>query len=326
MRKPQRILVAIKDPSSRSLAALMKAAQLAKAWNAHLELFHCISTPLYVDAYASVDTLEDLAKVTLQKQRDKLERLARKLREESIEVTAHVEWDYPVFESIIRRAHEAKADLIVAERHAGRHFAAGLLQLTDWELLRMSPVPVLLVKTAGTYDRPVILAAVDPSHANAKPTNLDERILRQGALFSEALRGSLHAVHAYIPLPTPFPSNLLTEGAVQKLTADIAAKARRGFERSVRAYEMPKARRHLLARHPINAIEETARKFSSAIVVMGAISRSGLKRLFIGNTAEALLDSLPCDFLIVKPDKFTSAVQRRRRGPRISVFAPAPLI
>lgn len=325
MRKIRRILVAVKDPSSRSLPAVAKAAQLAKAWDASLDLFHCMSGPLYIDAYSASGTFEDVANVKLQQQRSRLERLARKLRSENLEVSADVEWDHPVFESIVRRAHETKADLIVAERHAGRHFAAGLLQLTDWELLRTSPVPVLLVKTTGIYERPVVLAAVDPSHANAKPTNLDKRILRQGALFSEALQGSLHAVHAYIPLPTPFPSNLLTEGAVQKLTADIAAKARRGFERAVRAHEIPKTRRHLLARHPINAIEETARKFNSAIVVMGALSRSGLKRLFFGNTAEALLDSLPCDFLIVKPDRFYSPVQQRRRGPRISVLSPAPL-
>jgi universal stress protein E len=33
---------------------------------------------------------------------------------------------------------------------------------------------------------------------------------------------------------------------------------------------------------------------------MGATSRSGLKRIFIGNTAEHVLDSLQCDVLVVK--------------------------
>ena len=34
---------------------------------------------------------------------------------------------------------------------------------------------------------------------------------------------------------------------------------------------------------------------------MGAISRSGLKRLVIGNIAEQVLDALPCDVLVLKP-------------------------
>jgi universal stress protein E len=37
---------------------------------------------------------------------------------------------------------------------------------------------------------------------------------------------------------------------------------------------------------------------------MGAVSRSGLKRLFLGNTAEEVLDKLSCDVLIVKPPGF----------------------
>ena len=36
------------------------------------------------------------------------------------------------------------------------------------------------------------------------------------------------------------------------------------------------------------------------VVVMGAVSRSGLERLFVGSTAEDVLDKLSCDLLIVK--------------------------
>ncbi len=51
------------------------------------------------------------------------------------------------------------------------------MRLTDWELLKHSPVPVLVVKNRRRYERPVLLAAVDPTHANAKPTQLDDEIL-----------------------------------------------------------------------------------------------------------------------------------------------------
>ena len=42
------------------------------------------------------------------------------------------------------------------------------------------------------------------------------------------------------------------------------------------------------------------------VVIMGAVSRSGLKGLFLGNTAEDVLDRLHCDLLIVKPDGFAA--------------------
>jgi universal stress protein E len=43
---------------------------------------------------------------------------------------------------------------------------------------------------------------------------------------------------------------------------------------------------------------------------MGAVSRRGLRRLFLGNTAEEVLDKLPCDLLIVKAAGFETSVPR----------------
>jgi len=40
------------------------------------------------------------------------------------------------------------------------------------------------------------------------------------------------------------------------------------------------------------------------VMVMGAVSRRGLDRIFLGSTAERVLDRLPCDLLIVKPEGF----------------------
>ena len=60
-----------------------------------------------------------------------------------------------------------------------------------------------------------------------------------------------------------------------------------------------------------------AREIGSSIVVMGALSRSGLKCLVLGNTAERLLDHLRCDVLVVKPRGFVSRVPRSPRGPQL---------
>jgi universal stress protein E len=54
-------------------------------------------------------------------------------------------------------------------------------------------------------------------------------------------------------------------------------------------------------------VEETG----AGLVVMGAVSRTGLKRLFIGSTAERAIDHLACDVLVVKPSTFRTTVPRR---------------
>jgi universal stress protein E len=218
-----------------------------------------------------------------------------------------------------------KADLIVADQHAGRHSAAGLLHLTDWELLRLSPVPVLLAKTPGTYRQPIVLAAVDPGHTFSKPAKLDQAILSAAATVTRALRGTLHAMHAYAPFPLAVSSDLLTsQKSIDRLEKAACAAALKALDRAVGTIKISKTNRHVAGADPASAIAQTARELKSAIVVMGAVSRSGLKSLFIGNTAEKVLDLLDCDILVVKPQLFGNRVKRARRGVRLVALPSAP--
>jgi universal stress protein E len=319
MRTVRRILVAVKEPSARPLPALAKAAQLARACGAKLELFHAMATPLYMDPNGLADgSLRDVQRNLRASELRRLENMAARLRKDGIRVTTAVEWDFPVYEAIVREARRFRADLIVANCHGGRRIAPWLLRLTDWELLRHSPVAVLLIKNPRRYRHPVLLAAVDPTHAFSKPTKLDDEVLSAASALKQPLRGTLHAVHAYLPLPAEAVSTeVVNPRVLAELEASTAARARAGFERALRKAHLPRSRQHLVGRHPIDAIESVARQIRSAIVVMGAVSRSGLKGVFIGNTAERVLDSLSCDVLVVKPQGLASHVARARRGVRL---------
>src|SRR5688572_2909097 len=298
----RRILVAIKDPQARSLPAVAKAAQLARALGAEMELFHAIDAPLYVGGSGFSGDAKQLESYWRNQFLRQLDRAATRISGADLKVATAVEWDYPGYEAVIRRARQIRADLIVAERHAGRHVVPWLLHMTDWELLRLSPIPVLIVKSRRPYRRPVVLAAVDPSHAFAKPGRLDDEILRLGGAVTDAMHGTLRALHACaLPLPVGMPPAAWTSGKMRavdiraEIEAEAMSQARPAFDRVLKSAGIPRSRRHLLARHPIDAIPDVARKTRSAIVVMGAVSRSGLKSVFIGNTAERVLDRLQCD-------------------------------
>ncbi|MDE2137704.1 MAG: universal stress protein [Gammaproteobacteria bacterium] len=142
----RRILAAVKDPRASRLPAVRKAARLAAATGAELTLFHAIAEPLYVGGVDGTvaplyDHPPDIERRTREEQHRRLERVAARLRRAGLKVAVSVAWDYPAYEAVIREASRIGAGLIVAEQHAGRHFAAGLLHLNDWELLRRSPMP-----------------------------------------------------------------------------------------------------------------------------------------------------------------------------------------
>jgi len=318
MRPIRRILVAVKDPTAKAVPALEKAGQLARALDAELVLFHAFGEPLDLEGYvARPGGLTGSERRMRAAAVARLEARALPLRSLGLRVSVAAEWDYPAYEAVLRAAARAGADLIVAERHAGRHLAASLLHLTDWELLRQSGVPLLLVKRPGGYRRPVVLAAVDPDQRYAKPERLDREILQASAVFAGALRGTLHVVHAYSPLPlTAYTRGTLSEEILRDMQRRSTRAAAEKLEGLVRPLRVPASRRHLIPRHPSDAIEQAAAETDSAIVVMGALARSGLKRLLIGNTAERVLDHLSCDLLVIKPRGFRGKVPRRRRGAR----------
>jgi len=95
------------------------------------------------------------------------------------------------------------------------------------------------------------------------------------------------------------------------------------LSRAVRTARIARSRQYVIPRQPVAAIAEAARTSRSAIVVMGAISRSGYKRLLVGNTAERILDDLSCDILIIKPANFPNRVPRASRGAKLRIAVPA---
>jgi universal stress protein E len=320
MQPIRRILVAIKNPAARPLPAVNKAAQIAKGLGAQLTLFHDIATPLYAEAWHGRDVdVRSWQREVQTARREQLEKLAVRIRKHSIDVDVAADWDYPPYEAIIRKAQRISADLVVVENHhgSGRHPARWLLSYTDWELLRTCPMPVLLVKNRRLYHRPRVLAAIDPSHAFAKPANLDRQILRAGAQLVHALHGELHALHVYYPAVSVAPA--MPDGPLADIddSQQIERAAQRELARTVDGFEVRPGHRHLVEGRPIEAIPRAAKRERSAIVAMGVVSRSGLKRFFIGNTAESVMDAVTADLLVVKGADFTSRVPRSGRGVQV---------
>jgi universal stress protein E len=84
---------------------------------------------------------------------------------------------------------------------------------------------------------------------------------------------------------------------------------------------LPPHQVHVEIGPPETVICSLAKRLRADMVVMGAISRRGLERIFVGNTAEQILDSLPCDVLVVKPARFRTPVPRRTKPGRTLLSA-----
>jgi universal stress protein E len=302
--KMRKILVAIRNPSNTPHAQLSKAAAVARASGASIELLHAITEPVICDGASHMERPSSVAHDDIAASR-RLARMQRSPVFKDLSVSVAVVHAYPVHEAILHRARMIRADLVVVAsepRSAGDRL---LLTNTDWELIRHCEMPLLLVKSARDYDKPVIVAAVDPYHTHAKPADLDLKLIDASAMFAQLLRGEAHVFHAAPPLTTAgpwIPGEIVELHQAQARSAfdDVAAKA--GIAANRRHFTMGDVSSELCA---------TIKELDARIVVMGAVSRSRLRRLLIGNTAERVLDQLMCDVLVLKPRGFEEVATKR---------------
>jgi universal stress protein E len=316
----RKVLVAIRDTSQPPRAMLRKAVSIAKASGASVELFHAINEPVSTDvvrgAGSGHDTREQMHEIA-EGHKKRLERMAVSAADD-VRINTHAEWDYPPHEAVIRRAQVARADLVIAAAQPRKFGGRLLLANTDWELIRHCPAPLLIVKSTRDYTRPVVLASVDPFHAHAKPAALEDRILEMAGDVARQLRGEVHTFHAYMPLATAVPSVVSQPVPVwmpEEAEKHHTKRVQQAFDALAKSAGIPPARRHLRMGDVQSQLLTAIKRTGARIVVMGAVSRSGLRRIFIGSTAERVLDQLPCDVLIVKPRAFKSSVSSRRQPP-----------
>lgn len=328
----RRILVAVGDLRHAPKNELRKAAALARKSHASLELFHAITEPDPGRSYPETATAGAIAQQRIgaaTRQEHRLQQLAREVTFRGLKVRCTASWDYPPHEAIVRRAHAIKADLVIAATRRHRLGARFILTNNDWELIRHCPVPVLLVKSRRPYKNPVVIAAVDPFHAHARPADLDGRLIDTGGRIARLLRGSLHVFHAYMPLlsvePIPGAPPVMLPADAEKAHGEVIA---RGVEDLAAAAGVASRRCHVCMGGVSEELVAAAQRLGANLVVMGAVSRSSLARLFIGSAAERVLDRLSCDVLVVKPRGFKARIFSRRAvavtgsGPAARKAAP----
>jgi universal stress protein E len=310
----KRIAVAIRDTDARSSAALGKVMEIARHGTTRVHVFHVYSPAAGLFQIFDPRTAELIARSSIEQHRKSLERLVRPLRRKGFDVETEVTWDYPPHEGMVRQVLKQDADLLVVDAHRHSRLARWFLTNTDWELIRHCPCPLWFVKSARFRPKPRILAAVDPFHAGARPARLDDGIVRVAGEVADHGGGKVALCHAdtpplpYIAAPAPAPVPWSPE-----LARLHSQAVRKGIGQLARRHGLPSSAVHIETGDPATVLPRMARRLRGDVVVMGAVSRSGLDRLLIGSTAERVIDDLPCDVLFVKPHGFRAKVPRGKR-------------
>ena len=290
------------DPTADQHPALDRGMYLAGQLDMRVELFICDYQPQLIGATFLDSSRRQRAKEQLTNDHlARLGELAEKHAGKGVQLNIKAAWDRPLYEGIVRQALECDARYVLKDTHYHTGISRALFTNTDWHLIQSCPAPLWLVKPERVFDRPTILAAVDPMHEHDASRALDMRILSEAFELVGKIDGVVEALHVFNPYEHP---------DIPEHAEEVHGAA---FATLTENLQIDPKRIHLLAGSATDLLPAIARERAADLVIMGAVSRSRLEHAVIGSTAESVLDHLPCDVLVIKPKGYLSPVTFKSR-------------
>lgn len=294
--KTLRTIFAATDFSSTANQAVRLGARLAKSNGARLILHHSVAAhprPLLsagTEIFAS-ETVE----VRQSRATAKLERIAEELEALGVEIQIDLGGDVGARPLLASALHH-DAELLIVGSRGQRRWRRALLGSTASQLVRESPIPVLVVPPRADIDRPLrrILIPTDLEIDLAWPVEALRNVLGEA---SAPLEATLLHVHEGLYQPaSPWSTPLVVGADGQTLSA-----AAERLEEAAR--HLPSSFAHVstvvCSGDAARAIDCEAQSRRADLTVV-AHGRSMRSRLFRSSTAERILAESPCPVLSVR--------------------------
>ena len=281
----RRILVAT-DFSATARVAQRSAETLARRAGASLVLAHVIEMPSSSYAFVSGVMAPEMRDEWMAQARRKLDAAADRSRARGSRVAGvEVRVGKPWFELLeVARLHEA--DVVCLGNSGHSRFARLLLGSTAENVIRHSPVPVLVTRSRplGRLER--VLVPVDFDEGSRTALEVALRTLPRGTAIE-----AFHAVAPIAVVQPGFPVELPSEREV--------IRELRAFLKSIGA---GRVRSHAVVNEdPGKAILRRARSWNADLILICTRGRSGLAHVLLGSVAERVARYADRPVLILPP-------------------------
>ena len=307
-------------PDADNGVALARAAAIVDNNQARLTVVDIINDiPPILSPELSPEVIQELM---VNEHQQGLQKLTSSLPNDS-EIQTKVLNGIPFLEIIKEVLHSDRDIVIKTAEKSGlldRVFGSG-----DMHLLRKCPCPVWLVQTGApkVYKRIVAAIDVDDNYPveelnTRRQLNID--ILEMACSLAISEFAELHIIHVW----RAAGESELRDGFIKRSENEIVAYVEEIRQRHERNFNLLineiitkleldtsdylKPQTHLIKGSPRNEISAFAKEIEADLVIMGTVARTGISGLFMGNTAETILNKLNCSVLAIKPPGFKTPV------------------
>jgi len=283
-------ILVILDHSPRDAHLLTKSLSLAREFKARVELFWCDAEYEYTLRHVYDERgLTEARHARVIQMRGYLQQLRDQHAAPDVEVSIDAGCESPLYEGIVHKLFKTLPDLVMkaaALESEGR----GALDVNDWQLVRTCPVPLLLSRGRLWPARPHFAAAIDVSEEETP--GLAEMILRTAEFLRAGCQGELDIL---------FGERRDIDGRTRD---EHTAKLRR----LRRELHFAADRIQVLAGDSATAMADLGVEQHHDVLVLGALTHRKGPTALVGTFTGELMNTLACDFLLLRPSDFVSPV------------------
>jgi universal stress protein E len=292
----EKILVAVEQDDTAKFV-LEKGVKLALAAQAELHVIR-VTYDANVDAQVHDEAARHQLKTYLMEAQETwldefIEDVDRNVRL----IESATIWHKDEYIGILDAAKDCQADMIIKACQQPQGVDAVVRTPQDWNLLRHSDIPVMMVKAEAWRRDPVVLCALDALHEDQE--ELNRRIIREGSQLAAILQGNLDIVVAH-PFVQPFIGPNTVPIDFEKIRDEVERDIKASIERMVDLEDT--SFRYLVIEEgaTANAVGHQVDTSDAEILIMGTVARDGVKGFVLGNTSETILYRVQCDVAVLR--------------------------
>jgi len=208
----------------------------------------------------------------------------------------HVEWTTKVHATIVEKAQNYGAGLIVMMASHDPVLSVLIHTPDDWHLFRDTPCPVLaMVKDRKACQQ--VIAAIDALDNQEPHQQLTARLLDSAAALAKA-EGVPLKVLSVVPDPALVYAGIANAPMSGDFLLDTVAIAEKKTQALVEHLGISPKTIEVVTGRVEEVVSQRASQ-ENALLVIGNAANKGLKGLLIGNTAERILRGMKTDMLVV---------------------------
>ncbi len=224
-----------------------------------------------------------------------------KIHAMGVKIEQKVIWSNSVGKDLTSIAKNECCDLLIKTADVHGMLDKVVFTPLDYQLLRHSPVPVLIAQDHMWSPTGIVAVALDlsnPEDSLLRYTNM--RLLREAQELSKFTGCQIHIFNAIPPVvppatldmpgytPTHISDKILKEGC--KAVLSFASR-----------HKIPTDRCHIREGQPDEVIPALCKELNPTALFIGTTARKGIALALVGNICERVVDTLDCDVAVITP-------------------------